>query len=175
MGLDISAYSKMARVQDEVAATMNEDQIFEMDCVIITDGHKKDSRIDDMQSGFYTPDEGSECHDFRAGSYSGYNDYRNKLAECFLNASDRVVWANPDLFEGKPFYEQVDFSDCEGYMGPLVSAKLHQDYVNGREQWVKWLNESGQSEDNVEWYLTRYDHWTKAFGLAADGGILRFC
>ena len=175
MGLDISAYSKMARVRDEVAATMNEDEIFESDGIILRDGHKKDSRIDDLQPGFYLAEEGSECHDFRAGSYSGYNDYRNKLAECFLNVSDRGVWANPEQFEGKPFYEQIDFSDCEGYMGPEVSAKLHQDYVNGREQWEEWLKENEYNSDNVDWYLSRYDNWTKAFGLAADGGILRFC
>lgn len=53
-----------------------------------------------------------ESFDFRAGSYSGYNWYREKLGE--LNA--------------EAFREQIDFSDCEGVIGSVVANRLAKAY-----------------------------------------------
>jgi hypothetical protein len=176
MGLDITAYSKLEILDPRVQRARErlfipqDDPVYEF-----TDHHvnSPNNWMRDMKPGKYyeTPD--TETLDFRAGSYSGYNAYRKMISECFLGVTQDEVWNNEKQYEGKPFYEQVNFSDCEGFIGPEVSAKLAKDYKEGRTQWYEYLRESG--ENRIEYYMSRYDLWTEAFELASDDGFVWFC
>ena len=177
MGLDITAYSKLEsvdplvqKVRQRLLVQDDEDEIYEF-----TPSHisSPNNRIGDMKPGKYYVTPATVTLDFRAGSYSGYNTYRKMISECFLDTTQNEVWDNEKKFEGKPFYEQVNFSDCEGFIGPEASAKLAVDYKEGRDQWYEYLRESGETQ--IEYYMSKYDQWTKAFELASDGGFVWFC
>ena len=122
-------------------------------------------------------DEGESAH-FRAGSYSGYNQWRERLAELagyepsphpgILHAGEpssaATVWADP---KPGPFVELINFSDCEGVIGPVTSAKLAQDFAAFQEQ-------ADAVEDWEGWFREQYAKWRTAFETAAQGGCVEF-
>lgn len=103
-----------------------------------------------------------ECG-FRAGSYSGYNEWRNELALFAYGVPAEDVWR--DDTEG-PFFELINFSDAEGTIGPVTSAKLAQDFA----AWQERANAANTSD----WWLTLYGKWRRAFETAANGGCVDF-
>jgi len=111
---------------------------------------------------------GKEMH-FRAGSYGGYNEWREALAHDALGVAPQRVWSEPSTWSICPFYELINFSDCEGTIGPEVARKLAQDFRLQRETVRARLAERG------EWYAERYDLWQKAFELASGDGMVVFC
>lgn len=84
--------------------------------------------------------------------YSLYNSWRDQL-------SAFVDDANPYAF-----FELINFSDCEGVLGPLVSKKLAYDFSMFEEQ---ARNEGGIFYEIYMW-------WKKAFEIAADEGAVQF-
>lgn len=105
---------------------------------------------------------GAEEHGFRAGSYSGYNQWRNELASLVGHADARACWNS----EGpSPFRELINFSDCEGIIGPKTSAKLARDFA---EYDVR------ASQVLTPWFYPLYQKWRLAFELASDGGFVDF-
>lgn len=123
----------------------------------------------------WSESEGTETFRFRAGSYSGYGVFRSTLAE-FVGIGDLYgngeLWETVDDHSDKPFYELINFSDCEGtFFGP-VCEKLYEDFLANRTNYAAWLANS-----NLEWesyYLNRYDDWLKAFEIAKDSGLVEF-
>ena len=92
---------------------------------------------------------------FRAGSYCGYNWWRDKLAE----------FAEDDAFE-----ELIDFADNEGVIGSKVAKKLYDDFRNYHEEefeFSKTLNDG-------EWWFNKYRDWETAFEMAKEDGAVRF-
>ena len=159
MGLDISAYSHVKKVKgkfdDEKHTTL---------CII--DALRQ--QADGLEEGCYEVSEyGVER--FRAGSYSGYNEWRDWLAHV-AGKSDKEVWADPD--PTIPFVELINFSDSEGTIGPKTSAKLYEDFVM---MWSKALKAASKLDaDTSRWYLSRYLRWMDAFELARYEGFVRF-
>lgn len=113
--------------------------------------------------------------EFRAGSYSGYNNWRNELAKLAGYAQtpyksfdgkielryDATVWKS-----GKgPFWELIDFSDAEGVIGPVVCERVHQDFLRYRAAAAKHAD---------EYFRSSYEEWTKAFAMCANGGAIEF-
>ena len=172
MGLDISYYSKL------VAAVGNEG--FDEDGKVkYGDGwftfYKNQhfpGRADDIQDGAAYMD--SYAGGFRAGSYGGYNRWREQLAELAgyeLTEFDdygRVAKCHAAACwhgaEG-PFSELINFSDCEGVIGATVSAKLALDFK-------EFQDKADQHCD--DYFKEKYAEWRKAFETAADGGAVRF-
>lgn len=112
---------------------------------------------------------------FRAGSYSGYSAWREALARMAgyagegHTAGDSSLQAVWDAQEG-PFWELIVFSDCEGAIGPSVSAKLSADFESNREKAVAFA----EGESDGEYFLSRYESFAQAFAMAADGGAVCF-
>ena len=98
---------------------------------------------------------------FRAGSYSGYNQWRNQLAN-LVGTTDKRIWENP---VPGPFVELINFSDCEGTIDSKTSAKLAKDF------------QEYQGEANIkdEHFVQIYNHFRIAFECASDGGSVVFC
>lgn len=160
MGLDISAYSKIERVEDEDEAN-----------IFIARNTPEIDQAQDIEEGMYKNSDGCEEHDFRAGSYGGYNDFRRLLCEIMHGVTDRELWTNPEVFEGKEFYNLINFSDCEGHFGPTVAKKLHEDFVKYRDKFIK----GAKKKEPYEGYYTRvYDDFTLGFEIASKGGVLIF-
>lgn len=155
MGLDITAISKIAKTRAGLENTIHL-------CV------NKDfpEQADGLEDGYYKY---AERLSFRAGTYSGYNQWRDKLAQL------APVCFSPN----RAFLELINFSDCEGTIGPKTSTKLLKDFQN-HEQKAKMVG-SEAPWDEIEgygdiqrWFLDRYGSWLKAFKLASDNGAVIF-
>jgi len=189
MGLDIVAYSRIEkepqkdvkealdkllsnRFGDEVANISNE--VWE----------ETQLRAPDLTPGTWLETDETSQHHFRAGSYSGYNGFRKHLAYGVLGVSPETIWEAPDAYEGKPCYELIDFSDCDGIISWSVCEKLYNDMVTNREKFKAYVDETfdinPENEDDEEnWYaealLRNYDNFITAFEYGKDNGMVRFC
>lgn len=178
MGLDITAYSGLTKI----------------DCVFDADGEPIDpqtresidydfraylnpdfpGRADDIEHhAVYTAEDAFGLH---AGSYSGYNGWRNSLAELAGYPAapvDRYNTGNVQMrhdqgawnADGGPFWELINFSDCEGVIGSAVSAKLASDFAA--------FQEKADAHHN-EYFREKYAGWRKAFEMAANKGAVSF-
>jgi hypothetical protein len=163
MGLDISVYEN----------------------AVLTDPHEREDDCYDGAHVFTYIDDGFEhalggllrdrCYSvsgktqgFRAGSYSGYNAWREELSKAALGVEPSVVWNDHDRWCDKPFFELINFSDCEGVIGPTVAAKLALDFQQQSETVKPKLAAV------AEWYADMYETWQSAFELAADTGLVQF-
>lgn len=162
MGLDISAYSKIKKVEDPEEAT-----------IYIRRGIPENDQAKDIAEGEYVQDDICEISGFRAGSYSGYNYFRNLLAVAIHGVTATKIWELPDTFSNKEFYNIINFSDCEGHFGPSVSEKLHQDFKSNRHKFVKYIQDNNFNP-YPDYYEEIYDNFTEGFGIAAKGGVLLF-
>lgn len=171
MGLDITAYSKACRIEDESTIEMDEDN-FPVDEDIFRIFSDEWNRSAPFLANSYVSLKESECHGFRAGSYGYYNVWRNELAriagyEPTNEKYDQTVWDS----DGGPFFELINFSDCEGILGADVSEKLFNDFINYSQQVTL---EKFKDKAEFEWFEEKYKDFTKAFALAQHGGFVYF-
>jgi hypothetical protein len=170
MGLDITAYSKL-----EYLETMETEawegkyrwpkERGESSLTIIAHHWEPvyaDRAAPIIEGGVYKVN--GEAYNFRAGSYSGYNEWRGDLSQLMLGVSARTVWGREEEFKDKPFYELINFSDCEGIIGPVVARKLAADFAAHQTK----------TDAYYDWWRRKYADWRKAFELAADGGLVEF-
>jgi len=172
MGLDITYYSKVERLRP---ITPNEsidyDRLDREDWIHLYNLPAFADRADDLGTPIAHGDTVSygifRAHDpkrFRAGSYGGYNRWREHLSRLALDAEPRTVWDNVDEHEGKPCFEIIHFADNEGTLGPRVCAKLAEDFEAIRPK----------AAEQDEWFLQVFDHFLEAFRAARDGGAVDF-
>lgn len=180
MGLDITAYSKLEMVDvvydadGEPINPVTRESLFVVaaDFAHIYVNPDFPERADGLARGYYLYE---ETIGFRAGSYMYYSRWREELARLAgypaspgegLMASHHPhsngVWE----CEGGPFFELINFSDCEGAIGPKTSAKLAKDFADFREKLSGEVVSFGFTEN--------YDNFEQAFRLAADGGAVCF-
>jgi hypothetical protein len=112
---------------------------------------------------------------FRAGSYSGYNYWRNELAKlagykptrcksCSGKTElryDTTVWK---MHRG-PFWELIDFSDAEGVIGPVVCKRVYKDFIR---------YQAAAKKHPDEYFRSSYEDWKKAFAMCANDGAIVF-
>jgi hypothetical protein len=164
MGLDITAYRQVRAVHDvkvdEDGYPVNDGQIRVHK--IVMDSQERDwpGRAKGIQAIVYEP---ADSLSFRAGAYSGYNEWRRELSRRAGHGDPKRVWEG--VVTAGPFIELINFSDCEGVIGPVVSAKLARDFA---EHEAKILASA------EPWFADLYHKWRKAFEMAADGGFVDF-
>ena len=155
MGLDITAYKSVEHVRD---IDPNNDDWEDCDFKIRADDDFRE-RAADLTPGIY---QGSrDTLRFRAGSYSGYNRWREELAE-LVGVTAKEIWAaapDDEAARATPFYEMINFTDCDGVLGPAVCTKLAKDFDT-------WAEKAG----DVGYFAEIYVHFRAAFRLAASGG-----
>lgn len=160
MGLDISVYRNARKVDPQPVRKDNgqwPDEVWDSDTVIafVPD----DSMLRSLRG--LEPDtvyDADYDHGFRAGSYGGYNAFRSMLAEELLGVSPYEVWNNPMSWVDKPFFELINFSDCEGTIGPEAAADLAVDFDMFQDR-VQRVPD--------EYFRERYAEWQHAFHIAA--------
>lgn len=177
MGLDITAYRDIKK----------------LDCVFDSGGEPIDPQTREPVSVDYfqaniNPDFPGRASDltedgvysfgdsigFRAGSYSGYNQWRETLAmiagypavdyeRCGATSKrhDAGAWAAGS----GPFFELINFSDCEGNIGAAVSGKLANDFAE--------FQAKADAHDD-EYWRDKYAAWRKAFEMASNNGAVSF-
>jgi hypothetical protein len=161
MGLDIVAYKGLTKTDAEENIHVSRDEF----------GYN-----DDLEKGWY------DCADsfhFRAGSYSSYNNWRRVLCEAIHGMTDIEFWKDQDSLVGSAFFELINFSDCEGQIGPKVSEKLYQEFSNpeNEEKFRSYCEkEYGDELGAVEdFYMANWEDFKKAFEIARDNGLVQWC
>lgn len=176
MGLDVTAYSKIQKVDavyNEYGEPIDPVTRKEFDDVAILYVNSDfPARAEDIENGVYSYTEG---FGFRAGSYGGYNRWREQLAEMagYPIAQDPDPIGDPRQnhsagawqADGGPFWELIWFSDCEGTIGPAVCNKLADDFA-------KYQDKADMHDD--ENFKHKYKEWRQAFELAANDGAVHF-
>jgi len=166
MGLDISAYPRLVPAPGDVAMTDGEPDdwqsyfVVRRDEIEMTEAHFPGA-TEGLTPGVYRRD---GEFGFRAGSYGGYNQWRDQLARLAGWSGATAAWDDPKSVSG-PFGRLINFSDCEGYIGPAPAAKLAADFA-------EYQHAADRHPD--EWFREQYSRWRKAFEMAADGGLVDF-
>ncbi|WP_175948106.1 hypothetical protein [Burkholderia pyrrocinia] len=168
-GLDITAYSGLVIVESPALSSDGAPQ--GKNQVILDPGNFPD-RFRGLEAGKVY--QFASSFDFRAGSYSGYNAWRNELAKlagyqpsmAVRNKAvelryDETVWK----LDHGPFWELIDFSDAEGTIGSDVCRKVYQDFVQYRNQ---------AAQDFAPYFYESYVDWMKAFEMCANNGAIVF-
>lgn len=163
MGLDITAYRQIlpdpAAPLDEYGAA-NWQTHFTPGAGYEWSEATWPGRAPGLQEG--TPYRFAESLGFRAGSYSGYGEFRSELAKIagFKNSQD--YWDH--AVGNEPFYELINFADNEGVIGAATAAELAKDFADYQV-----------AADSIgDWFLEMYSLWRRACEMAADGGAINF-
>ena len=159
MGLDIVAFNKIEPVKELKKDGENESSI-NLDYVRQTFPHVVPDLI---KNKYYLID---EAKSFRAGSYSFYSLWRQELSLFAIQQKIKV-----DKFELLPFEEMINFSDCEGLIGPAISEKLYKDFLI----FEKLAEKHNPKKMNQEDWLANYQDFKEAFGAARRKGAVLFC
>lgn len=156
MGLDITIYTDAKFVSKELPeGEAGEDLIG-----VFADSFPK--TLGGMEEGYY---EATTSDGFRAGSYSGYNAWRDALCRAVHGISAKEYWitiAGQDL----AFDELINFADNEGIIGTAVCAKLAGDFdayhetlialgddvLWDLERWREGLREAGNNDGFVQFH-----------------------
>ena len=183
MGLDVCATGNLKRVGN---VDWDNDGVIN----IIHD----DFDYCDLEPGQY--ESTGEYYSFRAGSYSGYNQFRKLLSLAANGISDSDVWESADASTSLPFYYLINFSDCEGTIGPGVAELLWDQFTTHRSRVIRNINDEPDlgketddpiafetqfgiefelSSEEIESFIQTYDEFTEACRIAKDDGIIQFC
>lgn len=165
MGLDISWYRECFEIKEPL---LDSDGVPKWGFRAYINSHYPE-RAGQIKNGavYGHGDHGS----FRAGSYGGYNDWREqlaKLAGCYEATGDdprHAYSAGAWAATAGPFWELIHFADNEGVIGAEVSAKLAADFATFQER---------ADHHPDEWFCDRYRVWRFAFEQAAHNGAVDF-
>lgn len=154
MGLDITAYEKLKKVENPVLDEDGYPKVYDNQWLpggsmdwseSVWEG--KGAPIDS-----HTVYEFEDSFDFRAGSYLGYNIWRSQL----------------EKFKGNvAFQELIDFADNEGVIGSILARKLYGDFKT-------YYEEAKMYFENDIWFIEQYEKWMKAFKYASNDGAVDF-
>lgn len=171
MGLDITYYSRLKL--DETVKADDEDA-YATHLVVYDNSDFPGRSAPLVNRGCYTFE---DSDGFRAGSYSGYNHWRERLAKLagYPAVSDLSYSASRTHSAGAwhatsgPFWELINFADNEGTIGTVAATKLAADFVEWDER-AKAASEA----DGEPYFYEKYVEWRTAFEAAADGGAVDF-
>lgn len=171
MGLDITAY-RQATLVANVEVDEDGEPLGRNDLVQVYLNPDFPGRGDTLQDrGYYTTDDESfACSGWGYGHYNRWRDDLAKLAGYPLGTYTQ--YGKPQeshcvaCWNGVPgpFSEMINFSDCEGVIGPVTSAKLAADFAQF---------DAAACGMGDRFYET-YSEFRSAFELAADAGFVRF-
>lgn len=175
MGLDITAYRQIEKLGGNLYNRYGEP--------VDADGTEIEYDLIAYVNGSFPGRNGSvedgavylskESTGFRAGGYGGYNAWRDNLArvagwplgsyEQYGRSWESYAASAWEASEG-PFWELINFSDCEGVIGPEISKKLAADFAA--------FDDKAKAEPGPFYAL--YQKWREAFEMASDNGAVRF-
>lgn len=174
MGLDITAYRQLKPAPE--AAQLPEEERWDNHFHVYANPNFPGREVGLDAEWYAIPDAAADSLGFRAGSYSGYNRWREHLAQLagYPAAMDAEYRTDSSHAVGAwqatsgPFWELINFADNEGVIGPVVAAKLALDFAEFDER-AKAFDPEGDG-----WFYAQYQKWRQAFEMAADGGAVDF-
>lgn len=181
MGLDISAYrlaTKLDVIFDEGGEALDkqthEPVEYDVRAYVNHDFPCREEGVEDGAA--YTAEEGmSFCTGY--GSHGAWREELAKMARYAATAVDNGFGRATEMHSGGawaaesgPFWELINFSDCEGTIGPVVSAKLANDFY----EWDERAKQHDEANALDGYFYKRFQEWRQAFEMAADGGMVNF-
>ncbi len=162
MGVDVSAISNARRARKH---DRSGDWCFKHHTYVSNSALP--SALDGRPEGCYCSKQGDLGYwGFRAGSYSGYNEFRDELSQLGIGIPVEELWRSPTQYDGEPFAELL-LIPSENAIGPVTSGKLYKDFnryvTAARRRWRK---------KSDAWLLENYLNFRKAFRIAKDGGFV---
>lgn len=172
MGLDIIAYKELTVIEPK---RYNPDTMWRPgESMIWSETHFKGRGEGIEPLAYY---KWNDLFHFRAGTYSGYNEWREKLDKFRQYLMQQASEQSNETFtdqvkdaDGHMFMELIDFADNEGVIGPVVSKKLHHDFKVNEKQAQTYA----KTIENGDYWLEKYALWQKAFDYAKDDGAVEF-
>jgi hypothetical protein len=159
MGLDIRTLMRprfAATLRDETGEWRDEPMEGDRYAHAITTNIDFPAHLDGRREGWYFGDDGES---FPAGSYSGYNRVRADICRLALNVNPDQVWNDPERYRDEPIYPLINFTDCDGAVGPDTSRRL----ADALDALAPRFAEMGN-----EWSEQVAEHFRVAFRQAAD-------
>ena len=186
MGLDIFAANHLRYLQpvpkgkalDRIIEELEEQNksLYDVYFPLFPNHPSHRARLGGMKTGLYEYTSKSRKYSFRAGSYSGYNAWRNHLSLFTLNAEAEEVWNAPRSYRDQPFFELINFTDCDGRIGTSVAEKLAEDFTSHATRAKRFASTLTDPEDwSPDNWLEVYRDFTRGLRLAAKNGALTFC
>jgi hypothetical protein len=177
MGLDITAYRQISKMSgivfdadgEPIDAETRKYAEYDLLAYINDDFPGRNDGIENK-----TPYSAEDSFGFRAGSYGSYNRWRDELAKLSgwpLSSYEQYGknWESYSASAWKvtsgSFWEIINFSDCEGVIGPETSKKLAADLAA--------FDDAAKASDYPNFYHI-YSEFRKAFEMASDNGAVRF-
>jgi len=180
MGLDIT-YVKLGKKidvdgEDDQPLSINYDNLLRLN----NDYDWEQS--DDIEGGYY---EYESIGEFRAGSYSAYAYFKDKLgllAELAMSENEELSEKYKDT---EPFEAIVDFTDSDGFIGPWTSSKLMEVFNDFNQPIIlnilRLLKYGGrdtvdfiEGEDNINYIIETYQMFKTAFTEVSKNGVVVF-
>ena len=134
----------------------------------------KYTNIHNYDEGWYDKSHESTDHVFRAGSLGGYHQFRNLLVLSVYECSTEYIWDNEEDYIAAPFIEIINFTDHEGFFGPVVANRLYNDFKVYASRFAKYVYSNIEDVDDRNDMIIIYDNWIKALKEAKNNGILIF-
>ncbi|KAB8333690.1 hypothetical protein SD80_012210 [Scytonema tolypothrichoides VB-61278] len=173
MGLDISAFSQVEFIEVVPDSDVWEEK-YDDNNGLVTEIITGLQDFPERLLPLFAPLEGfavyrvyGEIHEFRVGSFTYYNEWRKQLSVLVTRMEPEEIWKRrkePSI-QQLPFYELIDFSDCEGSIGPAMAQKLAQDFM-AHQLYIEQRTDADFQEV--------YADFRKAFTIASNNGIVTF-
>lgn len=162
MGLDVGWYTRLTKLP--TPTTPEEwDRFHDSGALDLWENEDFPFTLEPLEPGFYECREGGS---FQAGSYGTYGLWRRWLCKTVLGKEiEQIRYGSYNVKDPQPFYQLLNYSDCEGVLGTMVCEKLAQDFRVYEEK----ARYCGEPHD-----LVRYRDFADAFERASDGGCVVF-
>jgi hypothetical protein len=173
MGLDITVHTKIEPavppMMEDDPTEIDWDAAYENGIVHVFAYNGFEQSLGGLTNETWVRSVGDEWS-FRAGSYGGYSDFRDLLCTTVLGVSPNEVWTNAEEYRYKPFYEIINFADNEGTIGPIACYDLSVDFAMHREM----VADAVAAMRDGDYFMEKYDEWTRAFADTAMTGLVQF-
>lgn len=156
MGLDVSVYQNI-KVRD-----LEDEDDYDYEFQAFVPAPQWEHKIKNLNNGAYYT--GDSVGDLRSG-YGSHYGFRVALCEIMYRTENE--WIHGELNENMPFYELIDFSDCEGCLDWEISEKLYNDFISNHEAAMRYFKVKPNFKD-------KYIEWTEIFRLGKDKGVVSF-
>lgn len=171
MGLDVRSYNNVEFVCDvpeNVACKWTWfEENFDYDThTIVWFNNNFPKQFEGLKEGVYKYSK-TPVSDYPRWSYSGYNTFRDMLAQSVGYAGAQDCWNKVTLgFDGNILADLIHFSDCEGYFGTESCKRIYED--------LKKVDIS--FFDGGTYYLRQLKLLIEVFKDAAENnGIVEWC
>jgi hypothetical protein len=156
MGLDVRVYGNISLV--------NEDEHWNFHAMVGTP--EWDFKIKNLVKGGYY--KGDVIFTGVGYSYSGHSNFREDLIRLIgredLLADGEINWEI--LPDDIPFYDFINFSDCEGCLDWEISKKIYYNFITYNEK---------AKELDVNNFYNRYLKWFETFRITSEqNGVVVF-